>query len=128
MLNINQPLVGLTPQQLGPLYRQARNIRLAMQKKVDEVEAFEKACQEAIIAAVPVDTGFIVGDYNFSVIKSEKPTIKDWDKVLAYIGETGRTDFLTKKLSEKAVLDTENWWTLPGIERFNAKKLSVTKR
>ena len=128
MLNINQPLDGLTPAQLGPLYRQAREIRLAMQKRVDAVEAFEKACQEKIIAQVPVDQGFVADGYSFVVVNKEVPTIKDWDKVLAYIGDTGRFDFLQKRLAEKAVTDTENWHTIPGIQRFNALKLSVTKR
>lgn len=128
MLNINQPIDGLTPAQLGPLYREARGIRLAMQKKVDEVAAFEKRCQEAIIAQVPAETGFVADGYSFVVVNKEVPTIKDWDQVLAYIGQTGRFDFLTKKLAEKAVTDTEDWHKIPGIQRFNALKLSVTKR
>lgn len=128
MLNINQPVDGLTPAQLGPLYRKAREIRLAMQKKVDAVEAFEKLCQERIIAQVKVDEGFVAEGYSFVVVNKEVPTIKDWDAVLAYVGQTGRFDFLQKRLAEKAVTDTENWHTLPGIQRFNALKLSVTKR
>lgn len=128
MLNINQPVDGLAPAQLGPLYRKAREIRLAMQKKVDAVEAFEKLCQERIIAQVKVGEGFVAEGYSFVVVSKEVPTIKDWDAVLAYIAETGRTDFLQKRLSEKAVTDTENWHTLPGIQRFNALKLSVAKR
>lgn len=128
MLNINQPVDGLTPAQLGPLYRKAREIRLAMQKKVDAVEAFEKLCQERIIAQVKVDEGFVAEGYSFVVVNKEVPTIKDWDAVLAYVGQTGRFDFLQKRLAEKAVTDTEDWHKIPGIQRFNALKLSVTKR
>ena len=128
MLNINQPIDALTPEELGPLYREARAIRLAMQKKVDEVAAFEKACQDRIIAQVPVDKGFVVDGYSYVVTSKEVPTIEDWDKVLEYVGQTGRFDFLRKQLSEKAVTDTADWHTLPGIKRFNAIKLSVTKR
>lgn len=128
MLNINQPVDSLTPEELGPLYREAREIRLAMQKKVDAVAAFEKTCQERIIAQVPADKGFIVNGYSYAVVLKEVPTIDDWDKVLAYIGQTGRFDFLQKSISSKAVTDTENWHTIPGIARFNALKLSVTKR
>lgn len=128
MLNINQPIEGLPVQTLGDLYREARDIRLAMQKKVDDVKSFETRCHEAIIAQVPVDQGFVTNGYSFVVVNKEVPTIKDWDAVLAYIGETGRTDFLQKRLAEKAVTDTENWHTIPGIQRFNAAKLSVTKR
>lgn len=128
MLNINQPIDGLTPEQLGPLYREAREIRLAMQKKVDAVKAFETACQERIIAQVPVDKGFVTGGYSFVVTSKEVPTVEDFDKVLAYISETGRFDMLQKSISTKAVTDTENWHMIPGIKRFNALKLSVTKR
>lgn len=128
MLNINQPIDGLSPAQLGDLYREARAIRLAMEKKVEPVKAFENACQEAIIAQVPADQGFVSNGYSFVVVPKEVPTIEDWDKVLSYIGETGRFDFLRKQLAEKAVTDTENWHTIPGIKRFNALKLSVTKR
>lgn len=127
-LNLNQPLDGLSPGKLGALYREARGTRLAMQKRVDAVEAFEKACQERIIAQVPADQGFVADGYSFVVVSKEVPTIKDWDAVLAHIGQTGRFDFLTKKLAEKAVTDTENWHLIPGIQRFNALKLSVTKR
>lgn len=118
----------LSVEERGAIYRAVREERLDAQKATDRLEAFEKLIAESIIAEVPVDKGFISGGYSFVVVNKEVPTIKDWSAVLAYIGETGRTDFLQKRLAEKAVTDTENWHQLPGIQRFNAKKLSVTKR
>lgn len=119
---------SLTVQERGTIYRAVREERLDQQKATDRLEQFEKLIAESIIAEVNVDQGFVAEGYSFVVVNKEVPTIKDWDAVLAYVGETGRFDFLQKRLSEKAVTDTEEWWKLPGIQRFNAKKLSVTKR
>lgn len=118
----------LSVEERGAIYRAVREERLDQQKIAERLETFEKIIAESIIAEVPVDKGFVNDGYSFVVVNKEVPTIKDWDAVLAYIGETGRTDFLQKRLSEKAVTDTEDWHKLPGIQRFNAKKLSVTKR
>lgn len=112
----------------GPIYRAVREERLEQQKATERLEAFEKLIAETIIAEVPVDKGFVADGYSFSVTAKEVPTIKDWDAVLGYIGETGRFDFLQKRLAEKAVTDTEDWHKIPGIQRFNALKLSVKKR
>lgn len=112
----------------GSIYRAVREERLEQDKAAARLESFEKLIAESIIAEVPVDKGFVSDGYSFVVVNKEVPTIKDWDAVLAYIGETGRTDFLQKRLAEKAVTDTEDWHLLPGIQRFNALKLSVTKR
>lgn len=118
----------LSVEERGAIYRAVREERLEADKAAGRLETFEKLVQETIIAEVPVDKGFVSDGYSFVVVNKEVPTIKDWAAVLAYIGETGRTDFLQKRLSEKAVTDTEEWWKLPGIQRFNALKLSVTKR
>jgi hypothetical protein len=112
----------------GDIYRAVREERLEADKAAARLKAFETLISESIIAEVPVDKGFVSGGYSFAVINKEVPTIKDWDAILAYIGETGRFDFLQKRLSDKAVTDTDEWWKLPGIQRFNTPKLSVTKR
>lgn len=119
---------SLPVEQRGDIYRAVREERLEQQKATDRLEAFEKLLANSIIEEVPADKGFVSNGYSFVVVSKEVPTIKDWDKVLAYIGETGRFDFLQKRLAEKAVTDTEDWPKIPGIQRFNALKLSVTKR
>lgn len=118
----------LSLEERGAIYRCVREDRLEAQRVTDRMAAFEKLIADSIIEEVPVDSGFVSNGYSFVVANKEVPTIKDWDAVLAYIGETGRFDFLQKRLAEKAVTDTEDWHKLPGIQRFNAKKLSVTKR
>lgn len=119
---------SLSVEERGEIYRAVREERLEADRSTARLAAFEKLLSESIIAEVQVDKGFVVGGYSFVVVSKPVPTIKDWDKVLAWIGEHGRFDFLQKRLSDKAVTDTEDWHMIPGIERFNALKLSVTKR
>lgn len=128
MLNINQDISALDRAARGNLYRQARDLRLAMQKKVDDVEAFEKRCKESLIAELPVNEGFVTDGYAFVVTTKAKPIIEDWEKVCKYAVEHDRFDFFQKRLADKAVTDTPDWNTLPGIGKFNHKDLSVTKR
>lgn len=127
-LNLNQDISVLTVQQRGDLYRLARETRLAMQKEVDAVEKFEKALKASIIEEVPTDQGFVTGGYSFVVTSKEKPTIADWDKLIDYVIDNDRFDFFQKRLSDAAVMETADWTRIPGIQRFNHKDLSVTKR
>lgn len=119
---------SLSVEERGAIYRAVREERLEQDKVCARLKAFETLLSESIIAEVPVDKGFVSDGYSFVVVNKEVPTLKDWNAFLAWVGETGRFDCLQKRVSEKAVTDTEDWHNIPGIQRFNSPKLSVTKR
>lgn len=128
MLNINQPVDAMSVEEAGAKYRAARDVRLAMEKEVALVKAFEAACKDRVIALTPVDTGFVIGGYSYVVTSKERPALKDWTAFYAWTVANGRSDCIEKRPAAKAITDTENWKTIPGIECFNAKDLSVTKK
>lgn len=121
------------PESIGgcaDLYAEVRDLRLAMKKRVEEVEAREKEVRDYIIANLSksADTGAAGKRYRAQIRVKVKPTVEDWSKVHAFILETQRFDLLQKRLSEKAVEDTwEEGEEIPGVGRFNAVDVSITK-
>lgn len=112
------------------LYAEVRELRLAMQKHVDEVQAREREVREHIIANLSKsdDTGAAGKKYRAQIVTKLKPSLKDWDAFTAFVAKNQRFDLLQKRMSEKAVLDMlEEGESVPGIERFNAVDVSITK-
>jgi hypothetical protein len=63
------------------------------------------------------------------VSMSTVPSVKDWDKVFAYIKKKGAFDLLQKRLSATAYRERlESKVAVPGVEPFNVVKLSLRKR
>lgn len=127
-INLDQDITKLSLQDRARLFRKVEAVRLAMQKETDRVKSFETLLETSIIDEVPTDQGIVVDGYSFVTKAKAKPTLKDFGKVFAWAVANDRPDFFQKRLADKAVMDTENWHLIPGIERFNAKSLSVTKR
>lgn len=127
-INLNTDITTLSVEQKIALYRRVKQLRLDTEHALAPVQTMEKSLKEALIAEIPkAGEGVVSGGYLTRVTTKRKPIIGDWDAILAYIGETGRFDFLRKQLADKAVTDTEGWDQLPGIEVFNALDLSITR-
>ena len=111
-------------------YASVRELRLAMQKLVDVVKARESEIKEHIIQELPKsqNTGAAGKKYRAQIVTKDEPTLKDWDALTTYIAENNRFDILTKRLADKAVKDMwEAGDTVPGIEKFRAVDVSITK-
>lgn len=126
-INLEQDITKLSTQERARLFRRVEAVRLSMQKQTDAVKSFETKLEASLIDELATDQGVVVDGYTFVVRSKEKPTVKDWSRFHKFVAENDRFDMLQKRLSDKAVMDTDNWWLLPGVERFNAKSLSVTK-
>jgi hypothetical protein len=121
------------PQSIGlcaDLYAEVREIRLAMQKHTDMVRARETEIREHIIANLSKsdDTGAAGKRYRAQVVTKVQPSLKDWDLLTGYILRNKRFDLLQRRLSDKAVKDMwDDGILVPGVERFNAVDVSITK-
>ena len=112
------------------LYAEVRELRLAMQKMVDEVKAREGEVREHIINSLSKsdDTGAAGKRYRAQVVTKLKPALKDWGAFMGYVILERRTDLLQKRMNDRAVLDMlEEGETVPGVEKFNAVDVSITK-
>ena len=112
------------------LYAEVRDLRLAMQKVVDDVKARESEIRDHIIDNLSKsdDTGAAGKRYRAQVVTKLKPSLKDWPAFTTYVQEAQRFDLLQKRINERAVLDLlEGGESVPGIERFNAVDVSITK-
>lgn len=121
------------PKSLGlctDLFAEVRDLRLAMQKVVDEVKARESEIRDHLIETIPKsdDTGVAGKKYRAQIVTKKRPAPGDWAKIHAYVQETGRFDLLQKRLSDKAVTDMwEEGQEVPGVDVFNAVEVSITK-
>lgn len=121
------------PQSMGrvaDLYHDVRELRLAMSKEVEEVEAFEKQVKQHLIDNLSKsdDTGAAGLRYRAQIVTKVEPTVSDWGSFHTYVATTGNFDLLQKRVASKAVKDRwEAGDEIPGVERFNAIDVSVTK-
>lgn len=63
------------------------------------------------------------------VSRNTVPSVKDWDKLYAYVKKTGAWDMLQRRVSATAYrerLDAKK--VVPGVEPFEVIKLSLQKR
>lgn len=107
-----------------------REKRLEEQKKVDAIEAEEKAVKEHLIQNLPKsEASGVAGKLcRVTVITKPVPQVQDWDKFYAYVGKTKSFDLLQRRLTDTAI--KERWEAgkkIPGVEPFNVVTLSVNK-
>lgn len=111
-------------------YKRVRDIRLAMKKETDAVEARERELREHIIENLSKsdDTGAAGKKYRAQIKTTTVPTPDDWDKIRAYIVENDRFDLLQKRLSDKAIKEMwDEGENVPGVGKFNKIDVSITK-
>lgn len=117
-------------------FKRVQGIRLAMQKEVEAVEAYEKALKRHMIDSIPKDTSGVFGlQYKAQVVT--KPTIRvsegGWPALLGWVRQSGRFDILQKRVNPAPLLELWNGdpqtqgLAIPGTERANDIDLSVTK-
>lgn len=129
-MSFTEPALPESIGRCADLYHDTRELRLAMAKEVEAVEAFERRVKQHIIDNLEKsdDTGAAGLRYRAQVVTKVKPVVEDWTALQAHILATGEFDLVQKRLSDKAAADR---WAegevLPGVGRFNSVDVSVTK-
>ncbi len=111
-------------------YQQAREGRLAEQKKVDELHEKEKELANIILTALRDAASPVMGGTAYQCTRkvTNEPTAEDWDEVYRYIYEEKAWDLLHKRLSSAAVKARwDDGIEIPGVGAFPVEKLSLTK-
>ena len=112
------------------LYHEVRELRLAMEKEVAEVEKREREIKEHIINSLSKsdDTGAAGLLYRAQIVMKVKPKIADWGVFTSWVRKNDRFDLLQKRVSDTAIADL---WAeregVPGIEKVNVPDVSITK-
>lgn len=103
------------------------------QKAVDAIEAEEKALKEHLIENLPKSqqSGASGRVANAKVVTKIVPSVADWDKLYEHVkkakGFSGFSLF-QRRLAEGAVKEVwEAGKAIPGVEKFNAVTVSLTK-
>ncbi len=114
------------------LYHEVREIRLAMQKEVDAVEAREKEIKGYIIdngSTREGETGWSGLRYRAQIVPKDNVKVADWPTFYTWIMANERLDLLEKRLAKTAASDYVEATKAypPGTEKFIYKDLSVTK-
>lgn len=128
-LDVGAPM----PRSIGlcaDLYHETRELRLAMQKETEAVEAREKEIKAYIIDNLGKsdDTGAAGKHHRVQVVTKEAAKISDWGVFCSFIRKNDRFDLLQKRVSEAPI--KELWAereTVPGIEKMHVKDVSLTK-
>ena len=128
-------LEGPIPNTVGraaDLYKEVSALRIRMDKEVKKVKARETELKNHMIdnLSKSEDQGAVGLLYRVQLTEKVKPTAVDWEKIYDYIVENDRFDLLEKRLGDRAVLDIfeETGKMPPGIGKFNAIDISVTKK
>ncbi len=121
------------PESLGAVadqMKKVKDLRIAMQKEVDEVEKREKELRDHLINEMDADSEGAVGKRYVAAIKTEEvPIVEDWDDFNDYMLDEDRVDLLQKRLSVKAIKELlDDGVKVPGINTMIVKKVSLTKR
>lgn len=111
-------------------YSRVRELRLAMQKLVDNVKERESEIREHIIQNLSKsdDTGAAGKRYRAQIVIKPQPRLSDWDKFTQFVAENNRFDLMHKRVADKPVKDIwEEGGEVPGVEAFNVVDVSITK-
>lgn len=111
-------------------YFTARNERLALEKKVNELKEREVALKDHLIDNLPKSqAGGIAGKLaRVEITKRNVPRIDDAKKFWQYAHRKGNEDLFKESLVESAVKSRwEAGKTVPGVEPFTIVSLSVSK-
>lgn len=125
------------------LLHDVREERLTTNRVVEDMKKDEAAITNHIIDKLDKnDEGGAVGKRYKALVKLEDVyVVEDWDAFYAHLKKTGEFDLLNRALNQAAVKERiamqnrpsgkrgENWKPKlpPGVGRFTAKKLSLTK-
>lgn len=108
----------------------ARQNRLALQRQIDEMGAYETALREHIINTLPKSKqeGAQGSLARVTVVRKEVPQVKDWTAFQAFIKKTGAWELMQRRPSEAALKERlDAGVKVPGVDVFHAVTLSVNK-
>jgi hypothetical protein len=130
MLEKGAPM-PLTMGRCADLLKDVQQLRLSMEKEVEEVKARESEIKEHIInnLSKSEDTGAAGLRYRVQVVMKRKTKVIDWSLLHSWIRKNDRFDMLQKRLSDTAAQDwqEQEQRVLPGCEIINLPDLSITK-
>lgn len=138
---------GTMPQSMGrcaDLYHDIRELRLAMEKEVEEVKARETEVQEHIIATLSTSDDTGAAGLKFRAQLVVKPKVRlltgldpvteqpreGWGVFTSWIRKNDFFHMLQKRINETAIaewMDANENRVPAGLERVQVKTLSVTK-
>lgn len=115
--------------QCADLHQEVKEMRLAMQKKVDAVKVRESEIKRHIIDNLPKgDKGAIGELYRVQVVTKPAATVEDREKFNQFILENARLDLVSRAVSQRAVKEMwENDQEVPGVGRVQSVDLSFRK-
>jgi hypothetical protein len=109
-----------------------RTERLKVEAEADALKKKETQLKDHLLAKLGADMAAegVIGELATVRVLSETiPIVQDWDALAEYIIKHKAVDMLQKRLSGPAVAARwEEGKAIPGVEKFNSKKLSITKR
>jgi len=103
--------------------KEAKKLAKLVEKQKDLSEKAENYLLEEEISSVDGGTGKI--GINETVV----PVVEDWPKFYAFIHKNKAYHMLNKKAKSESVREywEESGKKIPGVNKFTAKKLSITK-
>lgn len=127
------------PKSLGACvdkYQEMRQARLELERKADAMKQLEVQMFEHIVKNIPQGDGGAVGK-KFKAVRYIEPqySIKDDAAFYEYVRKTNSFDLLNRALNRRAVrerMEDPKFLKrfpkgVPGVQHFNAVKLSITK-
>ena len=127
-------LGGPMPQSIGrcaDLLHDVRDLRLGMEKEVEEIKKRESEVREHIInnLSASADTGAAGLRYRAQIVKKEKRNIADWGIFTAWVRKNDMFSMIQKRLSDTAVKDwvEDQGREVPGTEKILVPEVSITK-
>lgn len=106
-----------------------RAARYVVQNQIKKMEALEGAIEQYFIEKLDKDSSGLSGKVARVQIETKTiPVVEDWPALYKHIKKTGEFELLQRRLGEGAI--KERWEAkkrVPGVGRFNAKKVSCTK-
>ena len=125
---------GPLPNSMGAqadLYAEVRELRLGMQKMVDEVKERETEIYNVILAALKesADTGAAGERYRVQMVSKTRLNAKDWNTTFEFIRTNNLFELLQRRLNDKAVRDLFDQYGQypPGVEAVEVETLSFNK-
>ena len=112
------------------MYTKYREKRLALQKKVNDLERSEKGYKATLMALFvkAKSEGIKVDGHLYAPKERDEPIISKPELLYRHIKKTGNFDLLRRQVNPAAV--KERWADgkkVPGVQKFPVVSLSVTK-
>lgn len=122
-----------TVAKLGAMVDELYKIKLKkdeLSKKLDALSEDYNEVQEELLEAMKAEGVDKVGGKSATISLSSAmvPTVKDWDKVYAYIMKHKAFDLLQRRLSTEAWRERLDVVPVPGVETFKKTNVSLRKK